>query len=522
MRQILIVDDEYIVRLGLKTIIDWPEHGWTINEAANGREALEIFEQKGADVILTDIKMPVMDGLELIRAVREKDKNVKIIILSHYDEFAYAQEAMSLGAFRYILKSDLTKTNLLDIIQSLFWEENAGEDPRVKRKGDAAEERWIKENLFCYFNKSNPNGAMDQMPDAALFQGRWVVLCGSCPATMLLPHARTTFDKTITTLFTEVFPEMVIYGDYLSDDFKFFALVPLLDSQGESQKESDAVYSNCLKIVKNIHQYYDTNLFIGISAQGGAEELCSLSFEAFTALGNCFFSEKDFITIYENNTATIKTVPPPIHYSVLSEMLELNNKKAILEYIQNTFRELRRIKVQSFVRNAFIDFLAIGKSLREKYSLQEKTGVLSDNKFNYEVFSALLFISDVELYIYEIFLALLSGKQSGKTSYSHIVKNSINFIKQNYKKNISLTETAQRLEISHNYLSVIFKQETGINFNTYLTQYRIEQAKELLKTSTMRIYEVAEGVGFSNPYYFSKVFKEYLGMSCKEFRDNAG
>jgi len=179
MKRILIVDDEYLVRLGLKTIIDWTEHGYVIaGEASNGREALELFNRTGADVILTDIKMPVMDGLELTRAVREKNKKVKIIILSHYDEFAYAQEAVNLGAFRYILKSELTKTNLINVLQSLFFsaseEEadskgNAGAEDIITRR-----EQYIKSYLFPFLPDTNALGTMPAPPRRTSRPGRKV------------------------------------------------------------------------------------------------------------------------------------------------------------------------------------------------------------------------------------------------------------------------------------------------------------------------------------------------------------
>jgi two-component system response regulator YesN len=190
----------------------------------------------------------------------------------------------------------------------------------------------------------------------------------------------------------------------------------------------------------------------------------------------------------------------------------------MLEYIQNIFRELRRLKNYAYVHDAFIDFLSIGKLIREKYEIQERAS-LSEGKFNYDAFYGIGFIADVEFYIYGIYLSLLMGKEHGEISYSYIVKKCVAFIHANYCENITLAEVAKAVGVSHSYLSFIFKQETGINFNTYLSQYRVEQAKKLLLSTSMRIYEVAEKVGFSNPYYFSKVFKEFTGISCKEFRD---
>jgi two-component system response regulator YesN len=126
------------------------------------------------------------------------------------------------------------------------------------------------------------------------------------------------------------------------------------------------------------------------------------------------------------------------------------------------------------------------------------------------------------MYIYELYLSLLSNKQNGKVSYSHIVKKCIDFIQGNYEHNIGLSEAANYIGVSHSYLSFIFKQETGVNFNAALAQHRIEKAKNLLAATTLKIYQVAEQVGFSNPYYFSRVFREISGYTCKEYRDRGG
>jgi two-component system response regulator YesN len=232
----------------------------------------------------------------------------------------------------------------------------------------------------------------------------------------------------------------------------------------------------------------------------------------------CFFSEKNFASRYDQRSAETRGKPPQISYTRLFDMIELNQKDAILEYIQNVFRQLRTLNNYMQVHDTFIDFLSIGKLIREKYNLQEQAS-LSESKFNYDTFFDLEFIGDVEFYLYGIFLALLASKQGEKTLYSFIVKKCITFIKNNYSKNITLSDAAKNAEVSHSYLSFIFKQETGINFNIYLSRWRVEQAKKLLKSTNMRIYEVAERVGFSNPYYFSKVFKELTGVSCKDFRD---
>ena len=523
MKRILIVDDEYLVRLGLKTIIDWSEHGYVIaGEASNGREALELFDHTGADVILTDIKMPVMDGLEFTRAVRKRNKKVKIIILSHYDEFAYAQEAINLGAFRYILKSELTRTNLLNVLKSLFYSANeesadsgetAGtEDITVQR------EHYIENCLFPFLPDAKAAGACPPLPEEASGQkGAYVVLCATCRLTTLLHDARKMFPKTVKVLFADAFSGSASLAGYRNGRFELVAVLPFVQN---GRPPENKLAEPCTRIVKNVRQYYDVNLFIGLSSVGAADDVGRLFIEAKTSLDLCFFSEKNLVGVYAPDTPRSGGAPPQISYEKLTAFIETNQKDGMVEYLRHIFCTLRELKNYTMVRNAFIDFLSIGKAVCEKYRLNDRT-VLNESKFKYDAFYDLLFIGDVELYIYNLFLDMLSGKQSGGITYSYIVKKSIAFIQQNYTKNITLSDAAENAEVSHSYLSFIFKQETGINFNTWLSRYRVEEAKKLLGETNLRIYQVAEKVGFSNPYYFSKVFKEFAGISCKEFRNTA-
>jgi two-component system response regulator YesN len=521
MKRILIVDDEYLVRLGLKTIIDWEEHGFIIaGEAANGREALELFNRTGADVILTDIKMPVMDGLELTRAVKEKNEKVKIIILSHYDEFAYAQEAINLGAFRYILKSELTKTNLLNILKSLFYAVNEALPEDKPGTADLITERehYIENYLLPFFTDPRAAAPCPPLPEQTASQeGKYLALCASCRLTTLLQDATQMFPKTVKILFTEAFDNSAISAGYRYERFVLTGVLPFIEN-GPLQESK--ITEACIRIVKNIRQYYDAGLFIGLSSTGTARDMAKLFTEARTAVDLCFFSEKNFVETFQSDLLRPQRVPSSISYAKLSAAVKDGQKDEAMEYIRNVFCELQELKNYVLVHNAFIDFLAIGKNIREKYHLDDVTA-LSEKKFDYATFFDLLFIGDVELYIRNIFLALLAGRQSEEITYSFIVKKCITFIQQNYTKNITLTDAAENADVSHSYLSFIFKQETGINFNIWLSKFRVEEAKKLLRNTNMRIYQVAEKVGFSNPYYFSKVFKESAGQSCKEYRNKS-
>ena len=528
MKKILIVDDEYIVRLGLKTIVDWAGFGYAVSgEAVNGKEALDFFEKNPVDVILTDIKMPVMDGLELTRKIRAKNKRVHIIILSHYDEFSYAQEAVQLGAFRYILKSELTKTNLETVLKSLHFSSEEPEKGEEKTRWKEQWEDFIEKTMLQTFTKKI-SFQLPRMLTPFSDTGEYVVFSAACRTTTLLSDARDKFPRAVSVLFDEAFEKLVSCGRYHDDDFQFIAAAAADTSKGKGEKElwiAEKIIKPCVQIVKNIRQYYDVYIFIGVSSSGKSDNCERLVEEAHQARINCFFSAKLFVDAYDPaKNAPAGRIPQKggmVSYAKLTALIDSGKKEAMLEYIQNVFRNLRVAKDYTEVYDAFIDFLSVGKLIHGKFQL-EKERSLSENKFRHDTFFDLPFIGDVEMYIYELYLSLLSTTQNGKASYSRIVKKCIDFIHSDYELNIGLAEAAAKAGVSHSYLSFIFKQETGVNFNAAITQYRIEKAKELLADTNLRIYQVAGKVGFSNPYYFSKVFREIAGCTCKEYRDTAG
>jgi two-component system response regulator YesN len=534
MKKILIVDDEYIVRLGLKTIVDWAGFGYVVaGEASDGKEAFDFFERNPVDVILTDIKMPVMDGLELARRVKDRNSGTRIIILSHCDDFSYAQEAIKLGVFRYILKSELTKTTLENVLKSLLLNAGASPEPEQKAGWKESLEEFIETDMLPSFlrlpnDKKEESGRERRIPVPVIPPSKTTecaVLSLSCGTARLSREAREKFPKTVQALFDEAFKDLAGKGRYYNDNFHFAAIAPVGEGQDTNGERflDEKIGGPCRQIVKSLCQYYDVTVFIGISRLGKIADCGRLFPEANKARFDCFFSQKTFVGIFSGKDKDSGEFEKsgPVSYIQLLELMDAGQKDRLSEYIQGIFQELRAGKNYQAVYGAFIDFLSAGKLIREKYQLEEEAP-LNENKFRREAFFDMPFIDDVEMYIYQLYLSILSAKQNGKAAYSHIVKKCIDFIRNDYEHDIGLSKAADYIGVSHSYLSFIFKQETGINFNTALTQYRIEKAKRLLIATSLKIYQVAEQVGFSNPYYFSRVFKETSGYTCKEYRDKGG
>jgi two-component system, response regulator YesN len=187
--------------------------------------------------------------------------------------------------------------------------------------------------------------------------------------------------------------------------------------------------------------------------------------------------------------------------------------------LQGIFEQLYSCKNKEYIRTVFIDLLSQAKVFAEHLLNNQSNITLTEEKFNYNAFQQLHTFKAVRDYIINIYKEVIRiEKNQGEGQYSYTIQKSIEYIKRNYWKNITLSDVAEYAEVSKNYLSFLFKQEIKTNFSIFLLNFRIDKSKELLTNGNAKIYEIANLVGFENPYYFSKVFREIVGVSCKEYQ----
>lgn len=514
MKKILVVDDEFLVRLGLKTIIEWEAYGYKIvGDVTNGKEALEIFDKIDPDILLTDIKMPVMDGFKLIEEVRKKKKNIQIVILSHYDDFSFAQKAVEFGADHYILKSEMNEKNLVYLLKSLSnkGRESGGNDIDLK----IGRENYLKDQLFGKPADDDFVPFTLTSPPTNLFENiNHFIIRGFCETSMLPENSGDMLSKTVRTIVEKLFSKPAFVSYFYKQQLYFSSIIPL--KEGTTQKPINEIVDYMKQLIRNIKQYFDVAVQIGISGFGKPAHFTYMIGEAEAARKNCFFTSNS-ICIYSSEVQP-KTEDVLISHTGLSAYIDQDDREGLTKYISEIFGELRRIKNYSVLINAIIDLLSMGKSICEAQKI-DKLPSLSPAKFSYENFRVMPFINDVEKYIKTLYEAIANAKTSNSANFSLPIRSTISYIKRNYANNITLTDVARESEVSSSYLSLIFKQEMGVNFSNYLSEYRIEIAKKLLISTNKKIYEIADEVGFSSPYYFSKVFKEYTGLTCKEYKE---
>jgi two-component system, response regulator YesN len=529
MKKVLIVDDEILVRVGLKSAINWEENGYmVVGEAKNGKEAVSMFDKYNPDILITDISMPFMNGLELIEVLKQKKQSLKVIILTHYEDFNYAQEAVQLGVIQYILKSQLSPDGLLKVLKKISKDMKDSDRSSYfsQQQNNELVEKSIRD-LELYKIITGKVKIKEELEITIQNYGTQFLFNSFVIAYALIPskYIEGSPNKEDSAYFRKVLEnvsQQVLITNEFSIDIviKGNKILYLFNFNIENLEGSIALE----KIIKlmgsvknNIGQFLNLQLSIGVSSIGNClENLNKLYHEAKTAQEYNFFDMK--IHVFNRKLQQAKPDIPVIDSGRLKKYIIDRSKEEVSSYLDEIFNLLFISKNIEYVRRIFIDLLNQAKLL---YSQLSNDKISNVSELDYDVFNQLYNFELIKKYILEIYYDLFLCYQNKQAKgYSHIVRKIIHYIEENYKKDISLSNIADHVQLSSSYLSFLFKRETGVNFSSFLAEFRIEKAKLLLTESNKKIYEIAEEVGLDNPYYFSKIFKEITGMTCKEYRSS--
>ncbi|MDR1578718.1 MAG: response regulator [Synergistaceae bacterium] len=508
MRKVLICDDEFLIRAGLEITMPWEEHGlYVVGAAKNGKEAVEMYDEFLPEIVITDIKMPVIDGLELLKILKAKRKDLIVILLSHYDDFVYVKEALNCGAADYILKSQISPDNLMDVIDNHIAEQGdpIQEDKTAPHEHDAA----VRETIRGLFHEKDSDS---NILEAALAGKQYVA------AVAALYYSKEQSDKTdiiLKSLGSVLKNKLNKYQQFISFPANNIMCGVFYDGLCESPINPIAIAKNIQNVLR---EFLNLELLVGVSDVSFEPERLKRTIDDARRRNRIAFFKEDMIAVSESDTpAPLETDAELPNYAQLRNLFEKCNDEDILNSIDRYCDVLYVSGDIGSVRNFYANLRALLDYLRIKERKNR------DNEFSRAMYEMRPFESQCGFFRFreEVLLAcssLVRGKSTKKQEYSPIVKNCLNYIHKNYHNNITLTDVANYARSSRSYLSSLFRQETGVKFTAYLNKYRLEKAKELLANSGYLFYEISEMVGFDNAYYFSKIFKETYGVSCKDYR----
>lgn len=522
MYSVFIVDDEPIVLDGIRSKIDWEANGFTFSgEAQDGEIALSMIHEIKPDILITDIKMPFMNGLQLAEEVKRRQPWIKIIILSGHDEFDYAKKAISIGIQDYILKPFIPE----EILKSL----NKAALEIDKERKQFSDISIMKENL-----KSKEKLIKKEFLNNLI-------------------HASVDFDNI-----SQKCEELGI--NLFSRYYK--VLVSKIESKNsnlQSQQETCSLIDNYSSSWEHCETFFHhSNLFVCIFKGSSQEELEENIFRAaenishitgknpdcfcLTAIGltveHLFELKKSYedakaILSSEKNIAKNKIISSDDLTQNENQFLELNEndpfidrlkyagKNDIAAIIDESMELVRKNSSQFKVFSSYIlvDLIFEVSKLIEKLggNIKElKPEMISKTFIDEAVEDEEKLISHMQALLY-FALEYRDSKVSGK--YASVIFKAKKYIEENYAdQNTTLTTVAKEVAMSPNHFSTIFSQECRTTFIEYLTDVRLENAKKLMRETDMKGYDIAYECGFSDPHYFSYIFKKNTGLSPREYK----
>lgn len=534
MIRLIIVDDELLMRIGLRSMIQWEEHGFEIaGEASNGREALELAVKVAPDLIITDVRMPIMDGLELIREAGKVLPNCTYIILSNFDEFRYVKEAMQLGASDYLIKSEIKQESLVQLLAKIRQQLSSRTQPQPSGQLPEADYRqslaYLKEALF----KEAISGLQSEQDIAAKAKQLNV---------RLQPE-----DLFMLKLKIEQFDELK--KKYVEQDEKLlrFSIVNILEEiipgrwSREIVVESSAEYlllmntSNggggapridieklCGKIIRSLKDFMNVQLTVGVSTTVRGYRYIKLAYqEASIALRQRFYAGAGRVLFFDDierhpvqtSSGIALSRNQEQEYQVIIEGQSASRLQAFLEGLRLHLERERASEED--IRGIYVSLVEYANTY---FTTTLRARLLADDRSLYEVILEEGTWTDVHHLVYKYIVGLFESelKNGDQQTYADMA---IRIMERYYHADISLQSVAKQINVNPSYLSRVFKQETQMNFVNYLIGLRINKAKLLLENKQLKVYEIAERVGYHNYSYFSRMFRKVVGVSPEEYRN---
>lgn len=488
MYNLLIVEDEEILRNGLKTTIDWASLGYVVIDVAkDGMEGLDKFNELKPDVVLTDIRMPHMNGLTMSSAIKGINSDTEIVLLSGYDEFSYAKQGIEIGVYNYIMK-----LNMYEEINNVFGKLKLHLDKSKRNQSDAYELEKIRfENKIDSLIAGRGDGWLKSMD----------TIC------VLVGEVNGSIDDSMFSINDDF---LCVYRIHKNS---FVAI-------GACKGLSDMIFDSRIMIIARSISSYMVNGNIVISKKVNREgEVLNAVIRAFKMIDIAKKKKGRLpnIMLCEKDMEAHLTTTPTLNYDTISQQLELQKYHYFTTLSTKWYFDavtgygIYIYNARNMAKRLILKIMDELDSIDKEYT-EELEDVMNDIE---EIVS----IIEVEKVFMNAIKPALSTLQ--KVNYHQAgaaIDDAVKFIDRNYDKQISIEEIASMIHLSIPYFSASFKKITGSNYSKYLRSRRMEKACELLTTTNLKIYEISHIVGYLDEKHFSKMFSKYIGETPISYR----
>ncbi len=516
MRNVLIVDDDTIVRITLRSLINWEEMGYYIAaDAIHGQQALEYIGNHPVDLVITDMKMPVMDGIGLLEELNRLKNMPAVLVLSGYDDFKLVRDAFRLGAYDYLLKAGLTEETLVSMLKRL--------DEEVFQ--NHAPERGEEKNPVI------------KIPDSALLADM---------AVGKRPLEESFFQQEYLVMQFEI-EDFHKASARFGEDFEEELIKPMLELAGQiprvvsrcilgatapsrycllyritdPQQYRENSVSACRQLCNVWKHFMNLSLSAGISSPGkGAEDFLNRFEEAGERLRLKHLKGKAKICDpWEKDVVSFEDVRQTGQdYEKLLKGLMIGDELAVWSEKKRLFSELYKMELKAAKTACLCIICSVAWQLSDNHD--DISALFVEEVNYYEKIGRLDEMRSLELWLNNFFRWIMdyNAHQADRRQADMMIR-AKRFITDNYANpELTLGSVAGFVGLNEKYFSTRFTKEEGMTFSNYLTEVRIRKARELMESTDFKIYEISQSVGYNSVEHFTRVFKKLCGVSPGGYR----
>lgn len=530
MLKVAIVDDDFTARSNFKTMIDWKKYDFSLcGEATNGQEAITMIEDQRPDIVITDMNMPIMDGIALIEYMGIHYPDIKSVALSGYDDFNYVKESLKNGAVDYLLKHKLDDVSLLKVLKvardKITWEHKRQEHFVQSRKvlrqdfikrlvlGDISDKKAIRlkiKELELSLDESPLAMVVVEIDDFILIKKRFTEDQGR------------GLISSVIDLTEEILRDMGNAVMAFVDEGRFVIIFHF------KVRSELYIYNHVATTVKRIRE--SIKRYLNITACFSLDKI----FYDISDSDKCY-KAADQILCNKISTERDKIFNEVTHHSNTVEYfnLDVKDEKQIMlgiqcgdrgkiqQYLDRIFTRMIELKVSyKSVQMICIELIGIANRIARESAIDVKD-LYNNNDIPYDDMrknETLLTVKTWITTVYEKLINLLLGVTDNR-NYTEHTRKTLEYLQRNYANPLSLHQIAEDIGVNSCYLSRIFKEDCGLGFAEYLTMIRVKQAKLLMEKTDSKLKEIVKQVGFNNYTYFFKVFKIVVGVTPVEYKE---
>lgn len=535
MIKLFIVDDEIDTREGLRLYFDWSKYNIeVIGEADDGSTALEPILKEKPDIVLSDIRMPDMDGMQLAKKIRESGNNTKIIFVSGYDDLEYLKSALKVDAIDYILKPvDLEElARVIEKVTKIINGENEEKKLKYEMNVKLMESMpTLREKFFMTLVRDSDSSKTGIDKKIKFLELSLPSDSEYCVIVISIDDKAAEFDEL-----SEMYKQMTSFSivniceELINREMKGYAFenrqgeyVCILELQ--CYEDEDKLYLLISEIKSSLLRFLKLSVTIGVGMTVyGLENVGKSYSKAYeNASHKLFLGKNKIITI--DSLETEEDYIYKFDYEKaqrLTNILKSTDESKLVSAIECIFKDISKYRNANvkYCLNVCLQLILTGSRLLMEMQINIEDTTLDENQV-WEQFFKLETLEDMKIEVTKYFLSLcgyISRKRNKKSC--NVIEEIKGIINLKYKENVSVNDISKEVFLSTTYLCMVFKRETGETVNEYMTKIRIDRAKALLMDNHNKLYDICYEIGYTEPGYFSKIFKKYTGLSPSDYRES--